>query len=173
MYINENYSNTEELSTLRNEIIAVLKRYSTEELPAESQQFENRIELMADAIERVVAKAAYAVRKENLEVLYEYEEHYLNLIKEHKDEIKFVSAMQEDLRKERSKFFAETLKEVSNTLQETKLDANVTNGWIIDLVKSYTKSLDLSSDMAKEETMGILGGLKQETKKTINNENVI
>lgn len=80
--------------------------------------------------------------------------------------------MQEDLRKERAKFFAETLKEVSNTLQETKLDAKVTSSWIVDLVKSYTKSLDLSSDMAKEETLDIIGNIKKKAKDTVNDENV-
>ena len=47
-----------------------------------------------------------------LELLYEYEKHYLELIKGYKEEIKFASALQEDLRRERSQFFTQTLKEV-------------------------------------------------------------
>lgn len=128
-----------------------------------------KYEKVADRLIEIVAKDAV---RENLKILFEYEEHYLNLLKDHKEEIKFASALQEDLRKERAKFFAETLKEVSNTLQETKLDAKVTSSWIVDLVKSYTKSLDLSSDMAKEETLDIIGNIKKKAKDTVNDENV-
>ncbi|EQB5732473.1 nickel transporter, partial [Enterobacter hormaechei] len=57
--------------------------------------------------------------KNKLEVLYSFEKNYLELIKSYKEEIKFASTLQEDLRKERSKFFSETLKEVSLTLSES------------------------------------------------------
>lgn len=48
--------------------------------------------------------------KTKLEILYTYEKNYLELVKDFKEEIKFASSIQEDLRKERAKFFAETLK---------------------------------------------------------------
>lgn len=133
------------------------------------KQLKEKIETASERIVGLVAKDAV---RENLQVLFEYEKHYLELVKNYKEEIKFASALQEDLRKERAKFFAETLKEVSNTLQETKLDAKVTSSWIVDLVKSYTKSLDLSSDMAKEETLDIIGNIKKKAKDTVNDENV-
>ncbi len=41
--------------------------------------------------------------KNKLEVLYSFEKNYLELIKSYKEEIKFASTLQEDLRKERSK----------------------------------------------------------------------
>ena len=61
-----------------------------------------------------------ATLQEKLKVLYEYEKNYLELIKEYKEEIKFAAALQEDLRKERTKFFSEALKEVSQTLKEAQ-----------------------------------------------------
>ncbi|MET5185806.1 hypothetical protein WH623_28500 [Klebsiella pneumoniae] len=43
--------------------------------------------------------------KTKLSVLYEFEKNYLQLIAEYKEEIKFASSLQEDLRKERAKSF--------------------------------------------------------------------
>lgn len=160
-----------EKQSLKTKILEELKY--TDDFVIEDAELQKKLsikyEKVADRLIEIVAKDAI---RENLKILFEYEEHYLNLLKDHKEEIKFASALQEDLRKERAKFFAETLKEVSNTLQETKLDAKVTSSWIVDLVKSYTKSLDLSSDMAKEETLDIIGNIKQKAKETVNDENV-
>ncbi len=160
-----------EKQSLKNKILEELK-YADDFVIEDAELLKKlsiKYEKVADRLIEIVAKDAV---RENLKILFEYEEHYLNLLKDHKEEIKFASALQEDLRKERAKFFAETLKEVSNTLQETKLDAKVTSSWIVDLVKSYTKSLDLSSDMAKEETLDIIGNIKQKAKETVNDENV-
>lgn len=103
--------------------------------------------------------------QEKLKVLYEYEKNYLNLIKEYKEEIKFAAALQEDLRKERTKFFAESLKEVSHTLQESQVDTKIASVWIKELVNSYTKSLDLSSGLIEEHSLDMIGEIRQEAKK--------
>jgi hypothetical protein len=106
--------------------------------------------------------------RERLSILYEYEKHYLDILKEYKEEIKFAASIQEDIRKERAKFFAETLKEVSDTLKKTEVDAKVADGWIRDLVCSYTKSLDLSGELAKEQTIETLDSIKKESKQSVN-----
>ena len=105
--------------------------------------------------------------RNNLDILFEYEKHYLNLIKEFKEEIKFATNLQEDLRKERSKFFAETLKEVSDTLRSAEVDSKVASKWIEELVSSYTKSLDLSGDLATENTIDIIGSIREQSKKEV------
>ncbi|BEC72764.1 hypothetical protein VEE57_44800 (plasmid) [Escherichia coli] len=84
-----------------------------------------------------------------MSVLYEFEKNYLQLISEYKEEIKFASSLQEDLRKERAKFFSETLKRVHQTLSESQVDNEVASKWIKELVGSYTKSLDLSEVLLK------------------------
>lgn len=103
--------------------------------------------------------------KEKLSILYEYEKNYLNLIKEYKEEIKFAATLQEDLRKERTKFFSEALKEVSETLKESQVDSNIASVWIKELVGSYTKSLDLSSGLIEEHTIDMIGEIRQKAKK--------
>lgn len=102
--------------------------------------------------------------KNKLEVLYSFEKNYLELIKSYKEEIKFASTLQEDLRKERSKFFSETLKEVSHTLSESQVDGSVASKWLKELVESYTKSLDLSSSLIEENTLDTIGKIRSEAK---------
>ncbi|EJD6048495.1 nickel transporter [Providencia rettgeri] len=102
--------------------------------------------------------------KNKLEVLYTFEKNYLELVKAYKEEIKFASTLQEDLRKERSKFFSETLKEVSETLSESQVDQSVASKWLKELVDSYTKSLDLSSSLIEEHTLDTIGKIRAEAK---------
>lgn len=103
--------------------------------------------------------------QEKLKVLYEYEKNYLSLLKEYKEEIKFAANLQEDLRKERTKFFSESLREVSKTLKESQVDSGVASTWIKELVDSYTKSIDLSSGLIEEHTLDVIGEIRQQAKK--------
>jgi len=103
--------------------------------------------------------------KSKLELLYQYEKHYLELIKAYKEEIKFANSLQEDLRRERSQFFTQTLKEVVLTMKSAEVDKTVSAQWIQDLVASYTKSIDLSGDLAKTHVIEILSILTAETKR--------
>lgn len=120
-------------------------------------------------IQRLCAKLESTLNtsflQDKLRILYEYEKNYLDLIKEYKEEIKFAATIQEDLRKERTKFFSEALKEVSATLKEAQVDSNVASVWIKELVDSNTKSLDISSGLIEEHTIEMIGEVRQEAKK--------
>ncbi len=105
--------------------------------------------------------------KSKLDLLYQYEKHYLELIKDYKEEIKFASSLQEDLRRERSQFFTQTLREVVQTLQAQEIDKKVASQWIEELVASYTKSIDLSSDLAKTHVVQVLSIFKEEAKQEV------
>jgi hypothetical protein len=50
--------------------------------------------------------------KQKLDLLFQYEKHYLELIKEFKEEIKFANTMQEDLRREKTQFLPKLLKKL-------------------------------------------------------------
>ena len=89
-------------------------------------------------------------------------------MKEYKEEIKFAANIQEDLRKERTKFFSESLKEVSETLKESQVDSKVASIWIKELVSSYTKSLDLSSGLIEEHTLDMIGEIRRDAKEEVN-----
>jgi hypothetical protein len=102
--------------------------------------------------------------KTKLELLFKYQAHYLELIKTYKEEIKFANTLQEDLRRERSQFFTQTLKEVISTMQTAELDKSVSAKWVEELVASYSRSLDLSCDLAKTHVIEILSLLTNEAK---------
>ena len=75
--------------------------------------------------------------------------------------------MQEDLRRERSQFFTQTLKEIVQTMKGAEVDKNVAAQWLEDLVSSYSKSIDLSSDLAKTHVIQVLSIFKEEAKQEV------
>lgn len=62
---------------------------------------------MADNNQNTSELGYLDVARYKLELLYEYEKQYLGLMKDYKEEIKFATALQEDLRRERSQFFTQ------------------------------------------------------------------
>lgn len=105
--------------------------------------------------------------RSQLNIYYEYEKHYLDMLKEYKEEIKFASTLQEDLRKERANFFSEKLKEVSATLKDTGVDDKVRGEWIKELVKSYTGSLDISDKLVEEHVVETFNDIKGKQKEIV------
>ncbi len=128
---------------------------------------DNVVNNISEALWDYFQKHSNSQLKERLEIYWTFEEHYLKVLKEYKEELKFVASMQEDLRKERAKFFGETLKVVSNTLKETQVPAEVQSKWIAELVSSYTQSLDLSDNLIQEKTAQSLENIKKEVEKTV------
>jgi len=110
--------------------------------------------------------------KERLQLLFEYERNYLSLIKDFKEEIKFVGSLQEDLRKERAKFFSDTLQEVSAALKDSQVSSEIASQWIQELVNSYTKSLDVSSGLIEEHTFDTIGDIRKQAKDELNSATV-
>lgn len=135
----------------------------------EIKQIEERLNSCIEKIEldsnkkQILLKGIYDLIAEiendnRLSILYEYEKHYLELLQQHKDEIKFANSIQEDLRRERSQFFTYGLREVCETLKNSGVDDHIASAWIQELVKSYTKSLDVSSELATNRVHPKLGG---------------
>jgi hypothetical protein len=145
-------------STMSQEKFINSKTKSMEPTMSEALQInENAVEMPNELLET----------EAKLELLYQYERHYLDLIKEYKEEIKFANTLQEDLRRERSQFFTQTLKDVVQTMKNAEVDKNVAAQWLEDLVSSYSKSIDLSSDLAKTHVVQVLSIFKEEAKQEI------
>ena len=117
--------------------------------------------------EKVVDLVTNPLLRERLEILYEFQKHNLDILKDYKEEIKFAAALQEDIRKERAKFFAETLKDVSGTLKETGVDEKVKSRWIQELVSSYTQSLDMSGRLIKDNTIDTIDNINNDIKNQV------
>ena len=111
------------------------------------------------------------VLSEKLKLLHSFESQYLTLIRDFKEEIKFVNSIQEDLRKERTKFFSENLSLVSKSLKETEIDKNIRDRWIEELVESFSISIDYSTQLTDQQTINKLSDLRKEStlvKKKVN-----
>jgi len=108
--------------------------------------------------------------KDTLSILYEFGEKNLELIKNHTDEIKFATSVQQEIRKERAQFFSQTLKEVSVTLREAQVDDKIASKWLVELVKCYTESLGQSSSLVQDYTVDLVATIRQETEKKIKKE---
>jgi len=127
-----------------------------------------KVAVLKSIILKVNDAISHSSLKEKLGIMYDYEKQYLALLKEYKEEIKFVVNLQEELRKERTKFFSESLKEVAEALKEAQVDNDVASLWIKELVKSYTSSLDISSNLMDENVTGIFAELKKMEKSELN-----
>lgn len=101
--------------------------------------------------------------KNRLDLLFEYEKKHLELLKEFKEEIKFVNSIHEDLRRERSSFFTQILKEASESLKKADVGTEIASLWIQDLVNSYTNSLNVCDELVKTSTVDIISKLRSET----------
>ena len=117
---------------------------------------------------QILEKVENPLRDKKLTILYNHEKHFLDILKDYKEEIKFASSLQADIRKEEATFFASTLKEVCNSLKETQVDPKFQAQWIFDLVSSYTSSLRLSSKLAEEHIINLIGEIQKEASETIN-----
>lgn len=109
----------------------------------------------------VIGKIENAEQEKRLQLLYNHEKQLLDILKDYKEEIKFASSIQADVRKEQAQFFSSTLKEVCNALKETQIDPKFQVQWIFDLVQSYTSSLKISSQLAEDHVISLLGEIQQ------------
>ena len=55
------------------------------------------------------------------EVIAAYEEHYHKLLRNYKEEIKFIQEMMEGVRQEREKFYKETLPQIEKNINEDNI----------------------------------------------------
>ena len=111
-------------------------------------------------ISSTAAELAHRSLAERLSTMLDFERKYLELIKEFKDELKFAEGLQEDIRKERAKFFSETIGDVHETLVKSEINKEQADLWMTELVTSFTNSLDVSSKLAKDNVLATLGEIR-------------
>lgn len=163
-------------SSLKDEIKGVIKsefEKSVKSLCSEEElkKVSSLSESYSEYVSRIVnEKVENPMRDKKLEILYNHEKHFLDILKEYKEEIKFAASLQAEIRKEESTFFSSTLKEVCNSLKERQIDSKCQAKWIFDLVSSYTSSLRLSSQLAEEHVINLLGEIQKEASEIIHKD---
>ena len=97
-------------------------------------------------------------KEPSIHVLFEYEKHYMELVREYKSEIEFIEDMLKTFRAEQTKFYEETLPKISRSMTEdqsvddemkkiwlNRLSTNLDCSYLISekLINDYvTKSVD-------------------------------
>ncbi len=171
----QNRFTNEALQKFPTVVQEILKAKLTEvisQLPEEEQKkiLSSASDFTISATNEIVEKVEAPMLEKKLQTLYDHEKHYLDILKEYKEEIKFAASLQADIRKEESMFFSSTLRDVCNSLKETKIKEEYQSQWIYDLVTSYTSSLKLSSKLAEEHVINLLGEIQKEASEIINKD---
>ena len=96
----------------------------------------------------------------NQEKVNKNENTFLDILKQYKEELNFVTNQQEQIRKERLVFLNEKVKEVSKSLKDIGVGGDIINEWLKKLVESYTASLDVSGKLIDECAARILKEMK-------------
>ncbi len=88
-----------------------------------------------------------------IQVLYEYEKHYLEMVRKYSQEIKFIEDMLSNFRREQETFYSKTLPDIINKLnQDAGVDEDMKKVWLnrftANIERSFTLSETLINDYA-------------------------
>lgn len=87
-----------------------------------------------------------------LQVLYDYEKHYMELIRQHKNEIIFIENMLKDYRQENIDFFNNQLSKISQKLDAEHIDKDMKNAWLKRLEENMNRSFAISEKLITDYT---------------------
>lgn len=97
-----------------------------------------------------------------IQVLYEYEKHYLEMIKKYSGEIKFIQNMLVEFRKEQENFYNQMLPEIIDKLNKDKgIDEEMRRVWLTRLSTNIERSFNLSETLINDYTIKSLDEFKQ------------
>ena len=103
-----------------------------------------------------------------IETLAAYEEHYMRLLRNYKNEIKEIEDMMSALRAEREQFYSETLPEIERGIREDKvLSADAAELWISELRGNMERSFAISEQLISHYVTSNLQEFKAKMKKAL------
>lgn len=110
-------------------------------------------------------------RKEpTIQVLYEYEKHYLEMVKKYSQEIKFIEDMLSDFRKEQERFYSETLPDIIKKLnQDAGVDEAMKKLWLNRLTTNIERSFTLSETLINDYATKNIDEFKAAVKEKLRN----
>lgn len=88
----------------------------------------------------------HAPTKENpeLQTLYDYEKHYMDLIKHYRGEIEFISQLHDEHTQEVKNFYQNDLPAIQKKLSSEPIAEEVRDEWLKHLENHISKSFDMS-----------------------------
>lgn len=87
-----------------------------------------------------------------LQVLYDYEKHYMELIRQYKNEIVFIENMLKDYRQENIDFFNNQLAKISQKLDAEHINKDMKNAWLKRLEENMNRSFAISEKLITDYT---------------------
>lgn len=85
-----------------------------------------------------------------IQVLFDYEKHYMDLVRKYSNEIKFIEDMLSDYRQEQIKFYAETLPKLKKINEDSGIDEEMKRTWLSRLTNNMDKSFQMSDTLINE-----------------------
>lgn len=87
----------------------------------------------------------------SIQVLYDYEKHYMELVRKYSPEISMIAGMLSDFRKEQEQFYNEVLPQIVVKLnQDVGIDAEMRNIWLKRLTTNMDRSFGLSETLIND-----------------------
>ena len=86
----------------------------------------------------------------SVKALFEYERHYLSLLRDYQQEIDFINNKLKEYREEQLAFFDEKLPSIKKKLENENIDSEVINAWIMQLVSNMNRSFSVSEKLITE-----------------------
>ena len=84
----------------------------------------------------------------SIQVLYDYEKHYMELVRKYSPEISMIAGMIRDLRNEQEQFYNEILPQIITKLnQDAGIDDEMKNVWLKRLTANMDRSFGLSETL--------------------------
>ena len=91
-------------------------------------------------------------KEKNLQTLYDYEKHYMELVKKYRAEIEFISQLQNEHTQEVKKFYQQDLPAIQEKLSGEPIDEETRNEWLKNLERHISKSFDMSEHFIRTLT---------------------
>ena len=79
-----------------------------------------------------------------LQNLYDYEKHYMELVKRYRTEIEFINQLHDEHTQEVKNFYKNDLPEIQKKLSAEPIDDDIRAEWLKNLEKHISKSFDMS-----------------------------
>lgn len=85
-----------------------------------------------------------------VQVLYEYEKHYMDLVRKYRPEIQFLKELLEQLRAEQVAFYNDQLPSITQKLEEDAgIDEAARREWLKRLTQNMDRSFELSTELIR------------------------
>ena len=98
----------------------------------------------------VFADIAPQKRDLTVQVLYEYEKYYMDLVRKYRPEIQLLKELLEQLRTEQVAFYSDQLPTITRKLEEDAgIDETARREWLNRLTQNMDRSLELSTELIR------------------------